>query len=199
MKFRLQSNRATGCTTIDHVYSSTTRGEFCYCGQRRWGVEPEKKARAFRDADGHVLRAVRKVLMSQSTMSGHVYVCLMQGCGHVVVKQTETKSSWMNIKVRCRMCERIYQELEEEEAKARTQAENKRRKEMKLIQALLARKRLFIRLPKHRRGKRGHENGSAILLKRRKRPSVTAPKVASGRGVISIRSNRRSSGRNTDD
>lgn len=151
---------------MDHVYPRAVRGEYCYCEARRWAVEPPRRQLKLFDDDGHVIRTVRKPIMTKRTDEGWTTVCLLQECGHIVVKTSDRKAVWIKTKTRCRMCERIFTELEAETKRVDAQNQRKREKEMAAIRLLLARKRIVIRRPK------------------RKQLTVTVRKGAGGRGAI---------------
>lgn len=168
MKFRLRATPRTRCTTLDHVYEAHVRGSYCSCGAHRWGYENTKRNLQLLDARGRVYRVVWRVIKSQAPNDEHdywVYVCTVHGCGHIITKRTESKAVWTGIKIRCRMCERTYTELEAETARVRAQSDKRREKEMQAIRHMMARKRLVIRVPK-----------------KSKRIVVTVSKAARGRG-----------------
>ena len=159
MKFRLQRAAGPVCTSIDHIYPQGTRGSFCQCEQRRYGIEPPRRAVAVLDARGRVYRPVRRVIRRQAPNERHddwVVVCSLRGCGHLEVKRSESAAMWVGVKIRCRMCERVFRELQEETDRVQRKAAKKRKQEMAWIRHQMSKKRLVIRRLR-RRGAIGAE------------------------------------------
>lgn len=149
LKFRLQ-RYAASCTSIDHVYPSTVRGTYCYCEQHRWGIESIRREHQWLDENGYVHRTVRGVLSRHPPNQHHpewVFVLALHGCGHLKIKTSSHRAAiWRGVHIRCRMCERVFRELQVEANWWKRKRDRKRHQELKLIQLQLSRKRLMVKI-----------------------------------------------------
>lgn len=127
-----------GCTPLDHVFPSSVRGALCYCGQREWGIEPNRAQWEFLKK-GKVKRTVRML----SRFPKHD-VLFFQECGHIVTKERRTGKMWK--RVRCRMCERMAREVRKDYLKRKRKEAKRQAKQQRLMEKLLKRKRIRIRL-----------------------------------------------------
>jgi hypothetical protein len=134
----------------------------------------------------------------------------LNGCGHIVVRPKP------KTRVRCRLCERIFTELQEESDRQRRKAERRRKKELQWIKHQIKKQRqptIRIRLSRHGRADTAdhrrvkahagnHDRGerrSRLKPKSKRKIVATVSKVVTGHGVILIPSSRLKGGRSKVD